>query len=76
MRSLRYTSFALIVLALAARAHAQQGEYKTITLTEAEYNNRVREARLRCNGTDLLTGNQSGRVQTLIMGYLEQHSDA
>jgi len=28
------------------------------------------------HGTDLLTGNQSGRVQTLIMGYLEQHSDA
>jgi len=28
------------------------------------------------HGTDLLTGNQSGRVQTLIMGYLEQHSGA
>jgi esterase/lipase len=28
------------------------------------------------HGTDLLTGNQSGRVQTLIMGYLEQHAGA
>jgi esterase/lipase len=28
------------------------------------------------HGTDLLTGNQSGRVQTLIMGYLEQRSGA
>jgi len=28
------------------------------------------------HGTDLLTGNQSGRVQTLIIGYLEQHSGA
>ncbi len=28
------------------------------------------------HGTDLLTGNQSGRVQTLIMGYLQQHSGA
>jgi esterase/lipase len=28
------------------------------------------------HGTDLLTGNQSGRVQTLIVGYLEQHSGA
>jgi len=28
------------------------------------------------HGTDLLTGNQSGRVQTLILGYLEQHSGA
>lgn len=26
------------------------------------------------HGTDLLTGNQSGRVQTLILTYLEQHS--
>ena len=26
------------------------------------------------HGTDLLTGNQSGRVQTLIIGYLEQHA--
>jgi esterase/lipase len=28
------------------------------------------------HGTDLLTGNQSGRVQTLIIGYLERHSGA
>jgi esterase/lipase len=28
------------------------------------------------HGTDLLTGNQSGRVQTLIIGYLEHHSGA
>jgi esterase/lipase len=28
------------------------------------------------HGTDLLTGNQSGRVQTLIIGYLEQHAAA
>jgi pimeloyl-ACP methyl ester carboxylesterase len=28
------------------------------------------------HGTDLLTGNQSGRVQTLIIGYLEQHAGA
>jgi predicted alpha/beta-hydrolase family hydrolase len=28
------------------------------------------------HGTDLLTGNQAGRVQTLIMGYLEQHAGA
>ena len=28
------------------------------------------------HGTDLLTGNQSGRVQTLIIGYLEQRSGA
>jgi esterase/lipase len=28
------------------------------------------------HGTDLLTGNQSGRVQTLIVGYLERHSGA
>jgi esterase/lipase len=26
------------------------------------------------HGTDLLTGNQSGRVQTLVVNYLEQHS--
>jgi len=28
------------------------------------------------HGTDLLTGNQSGRVQTLITGYLERYSGA
>ena len=28
------------------------------------------------HGTDLLTGNQSGRMQTLITGYLELHSGA
>jgi esterase/lipase len=28
------------------------------------------------HGTDLLTGNQSGRVQTQIIGYLERHSGA
>jgi len=27
------------------------------------------------HGTDLLTGNQSGRVQTLILGYLDEHSE-
>lgn len=47
------------------KSQIQANQVKTITLTEAEYNTRVREARLRVNGTDLLVGNQPINRTTL-----------
>jgi Flp pilus assembly protein CpaB len=40
------------------KTQIQASHVKTVTVTEAEYNAKVRDARSRVNGTDLLVGNQ------------------